>query len=106
MNINHPNIPKSVKGFLETICTSYPIESLILFGSRAVGDHEERSDIDIAVCGSGLTRLDWARLRAAAYEANTLYWVSLVHYDRNPHELQERIKLIGEEIYVRTETVG
>lgn len=106
MNINHPNIPESVKEFLVTICTCYPIESLILFGSRAIGDHEERSDIDIAVCGSEITRLDWARLRAAAYEANTLYWVSLVHYDRNPLELQDRINLIGEEIYVRAKTTG
>lgn len=102
--INHPNIPSSVIRFLARITTGYPIESLILFGSRAFGDHEDRSDIDIAVCGPEITRLDWARLRAAAYEANTLYWVSLVHYDKSPPFLQARIKETGVEIYVRTKT--
>jgi len=102
MIIHHPNIPASVIPFLAMVCANYPIESLILFGSRAIGDHDERSDIDIAVCGSEINRLDWAKLREAAYEANTLYWISIVHYDRNPSELQERIKKTGEKIYVRT----
>jgi predicted nucleotidyltransferase len=102
--IDHPHIPSSVKQFLSELCTDCRINSLILFGSRAVGDHEERSDVDVAVCAPALTRLDWARLRVTAYEADTLYWVSLVHYDRNPPSLKQRIRETGVEIYVNTQT--
>ncbi|QPK63182.1 nucleotidyltransferase domain-containing protein [Methylomonas sp. LL1] len=102
--IHHPNIPESARQFLEHISTDYVIESLILFGSRAIGDHDERSDVDIAVCGPAISRLEWARLRAAAYKANTLYWVSLVHFDRNPPSLRARIIETGVEIYVQTKT--
>jgi len=102
--ICHPNIPDSARQFLAAMAANDRVESLILFGSRAVGDHEDRSDIDVAVCGSKITRLDWARFRSAAYEANTLYWISLVHFDRNPPCLQARIQETGVEIYVRTQT--
>jgi len=104
MMICHPNIPASARQFLAQISSNDAIESLILFGSRAIGDHDERSDVDIAVCGQTISRLEWARLRAAAYKANTLYWVSLVHYERNPPSLRARIRETGVEIYVRTKT--
>ncbi len=75
---------------------------MILFGSRAIGDHEEHSDIDIAICGPSISRLEWARMRDAAYNAKTLYWISIVHFDRNPTSLKERLSKTGDVIYVRT----
>lgn len=97
----HPNIPESAHRFLADIVANSSIRSLILFGSRAFGDHEARSDIDVAVCGSNITRLEWAKLRDAAYSANTLYWISLVHFDRNPTALRQRILKTGIVIYDR-----
>ena len=58
----HPNIPPSVRGFLNELTRETAIEELILFGSRAFGDHEERSDADIAVRGDQITPLGWARM--------------------------------------------
>jgi predicted nucleotidyltransferase len=100
----HPNIPVSAWQFLVRIAGDQAIQSLILFGSRAIGDHEEHSDVDVAVCGPSINRLDWARLRDAAYKANSLYWISLVHFDRNPSSLQMRILKTGVVIYVRTQS--
>ena len=75
---------------------------MILFGSRAFGDHDERSDIDLAVCGRLITREDWTEIRESAYNANSLYWINLVHFDRNPPKLQERILTTGIKIYVKS----
>jgi predicted nucleotidyltransferase len=49
--ITHQNIPESVWTHLEKLAEHPRIEKMILFGSRAFGDHEERSDVDIAISG-------------------------------------------------------
>jgi predicted nucleotidyltransferase len=100
----HPQIPESAWQFLREITRNDFVEALILFGSRAFGDHEDRSDVDVAVCGRSITRLQWAMIRDAAYRAQSLYWISLVHFDRNPPALRERIADTGIPIYVRTKT--
>lgn len=41
---------------IQEICAlarKYDIDKVILFGSRARGDHRRASDIDLAVCGGG-----------------------------------------------------
>jgi uncharacterized protein len=100
---NHANIPLSVREFLDQLTQITAVEELILFGSRAFGDQEERSDTDIAVCGSLITPLVWARIKDAANNARSLYWISLVHFDRNPSQLQQRIMETGVRIYVRSQ---
>jgi predicted nucleotidyltransferase len=41
-------IPKDIEEALITIAVRFPaIEKILLFGSRAHGDHSERSDIDL-----------------------------------------------------------
>lgn len=34
---------------IKTLASQYPIEKVVLFGSRARGDNQSRSDIDLAV---------------------------------------------------------
>lgn len=102
----HPNIPDSAWKFLAELSRNELVDGLILFGSRAVGDHEERSDVDVAVCGANITRLQWARFKDAAHVAPTLYWISLVHFDRNPMALKQQITETGVSVYVRAKTSG
>jgi predicted nucleotidyltransferase len=78
------------------------IERLILFGSRAAGDADPRADVDLALSAPRLTRPQFARLRVDAYEAPTLYWISLVHLEATPERLRERIEIQGIVIYERT----
>lgn len=100
----HPNIPESAWRFLMRLTRTQSIDSLILFGSRAFGDHDDRSDVDVAVCGESITRLELARMKDAASVADSLYWISLVHLERNPPALRKRITETGVSIYVRPQT--
>ncbi len=94
--------PISVQRVIDELVELYPIDKLVLFGSRAVGDFEERSDFDIAVFSQTLCRKKFSRLRLDAADSRTLYWVSLVHFETNPQALQQRILEQGITIYERT----
>lgn len=72
---------------------------MILFGSRAFGDHGERSDIDIAISGAKLTFDDWAFIKDTTYHARSLYWISVVNLERNPEKLRQRVLETGVKIY-------
>jgi uncharacterized protein len=99
-----PEIPASAWQVLMEIANDEAVDALILFGSRAFGDHEARSDVDVAVCGASITRAKWANMKDAANRCRSLYWISLVHFDRNPSNLRRRILDTGMPIYVRTKT--
>lgn len=92
-------IPVSVQLVLDKLVKKYPVEELILFGSRAVGDHEPRSDFDVAVRASTIDRYKFSKIRVEISDARTLYWISLVHFDTTPPKLQERIQKQGVTIY-------
>lgn len=94
-------LPESVLRFLTAIAADPRIERIDIFGSRAVGDNDERADCDVALHAPELTRTQFARLRVDASETRSLYWISLVHFDRTPEELQRRIVNQGITIYER-----
>ena len=98
------NIPESVIRFLRFLTVSTAIDRIVLFGSRAFGDNDPRADVDIAVSAPTLNRLRFARFRVAAYEARTLYWVSLVHLEETPEVLRKRIEEQGVILYDRQKT--
>lgn len=78
------------------LCRKYQAAEVILFGSRAKGTAQLKSDIDIAV--SGVTEFE--DLKAEIEDLPTLYSVDLVDLDscRN-HLLLEDIQLYGQKIY-------
>lgn len=45
------NLPESVVREIERFAKKNKIKKVVLFGSRARGNHSERSDIDLAVSG-------------------------------------------------------
>ncbi len=98
---NTKNIPESVIRFLRALVVSPLIKRIILFGSRAVGDNDSRADVDIAISAPTFGRMQFARLRVAAYEAQTLYWVSLIHLEETPETLRKRIEQQGVTIHER-----
>jgi len=53
------NIPDRVYRDIVFFAKKNCIEKVILFGSRARGDHHERSDIDIAVSGGDYSSFYW-----------------------------------------------
>lgn len=78
----------------------YGVEKVILFGSRARGDHRSNSDIDIAVSGGNYDDFYWS-LNENAW---TLLSFDVVDLDRGiSDELREEIKRDGVVIYENKE---
>jgi predicted nucleotidyltransferase len=77
------------------------VEKVILYGSRARGDEEERSDIDLAVTGD-LTQEEWHQMQDyVEREARTLLAVELVRLEKVSRNLKENIQREGVTLYER-----
>jgi predicted nucleotidyltransferase len=101
MSLNIQNLPLSVIPFLEHLASIPLVETVLLFGSRAVGDHGARADVDLAISAPDMDKTQFSRLRDEAYAAPTLYWVTLVHLQRTPPSLRRRIFQQGVVLYER-----
>lgn len=77
------------------------VEAVILFGSRARGDHWERSDIDLAVVCPEASRKDWHEMVDIVEEARTLFKIDLVRFDNAPDSLKKEILSEGIPLYER-----
>lgn len=77
------------------------VQEVILDGSRARGDEEERSDFDLAVTGE-LTQEEWHEMQDyIEREAQTLLPVALVHLEKVSKKLEENIQREGVTLYER-----
>jgi predicted nucleotidyltransferase len=85
---------------IREIATRYPIQKVVLFGSRARGDHSPVSDYDIAINAETLTAFDRARFILDAEEIETLKKLDIVFIDGNlTNDLKENISREGVTIY-------
>ncbi|MDO4492392.1 MAG: nucleotidyltransferase domain-containing protein [Clostridia bacterium] len=85
-------------GELTALAAYHDLDRLILFGSRARGDHRERSDIDLAVLGG-----DTARFALDAdEETSTLLRFDIVDLGGAVQpELLESIRRDGKVLYAK-----
>lgn len=69
------------------------VEKIILFGSRARQDNQERSDIDIAIICPQASSSDWHTILNIIDEADTLLSVDCIRFDelQNSNPFKERI---------------
>jgi nucleotidyltransferase substrate binding protein (TIGR01987 family) len=58
------------------------IDEIWLFGSRARGDHGDRSDIDIAILCPKATESDWRMIEDIINNADTLLKVDCIRFDK------------------------
>jgi predicted nucleotidyltransferase len=78
------------------------VERVWLFGSRARGDHFERSDIDLAIDAPAIDRGEWAALHLdLEEEADTLLLVECVLMDDLPESFRHRVHREGRLLYER-----
>ena len=93
-------LPMTVIIFLHELTGHENIERLIIFGSRACGDYDTYSDIDLAIDAGNFDRKDWVTLKEVAYyEVRTVLQISIVNFVKNPIRLQNRILEDGFIIY-------
>lgn len=95
--------PKLARDLVTRILRVARPDSILLFGSRARGDAEPRSDIDLAVAGKTLTPTDWLRVVEALEQAETLLPIQAVHLEETPAALRERILREGIVLYAEPE---
>lgn len=85
--------------------TKFPeIDFIIIFGSRAIGDSDERSDIDISISAPNITTKRWLEIKRLAKEARTLLWITVVNYEQSPPALRKRNREEGVIVYERKKT--
>ena len=65
------------------LCRSFGAKKVILYGSRAMGNARERSDIDVAVSGVE----DFELLREKVDDLPTLFSVDLLNLDTCKYQL-------------------
>lgn len=69
-------------GFFKQLTELPFVEEIWLFGSRARGDQQERSDIDLAIVCPTATNADWRKVNNIIDEADTLLKIDCIWFDR------------------------
>jgi predicted nucleotidyltransferase len=79
------------------------VEKVILYGSRATGDFERGSDVDLAVVGRNVQLSDISRFNyMLENESPTLLWFDVLHLEKLQDEkLKQNIIKNGADIYQR-----
>lgn len=103
-SLSNGGLPARAADRMRAVFASHPaVEQVILFGSRAKGNHKPASDIDLALTGpvnfSEIARIDWE------LDDLLLPWeIDLVQFDgiTNP-DLREHITRVGQTFYAPLE---
>lgn len=92
-------IPPSALSVVQILAACPGVERVRLFGSRARGDHDARSDVDLAVDAPTLSHRDRAQVADDVEEADTLYRIDLVWSQEASSDLLARIAVEGVTLY-------
>ena len=92
--ITDRNVKDWLDHFVAVITDKYDPEKILLFGSRARGDHLLESDVDILIVSKKFEGMNWLkRIRDVS-----LYWDGLVTLEPicyTPAEFEEKKRMIG-----------
>lgn len=95
--------PRVIDTLTKEISTFPSVEKIILYGSRARGDNNPRSDIDLAVVCPFATEGEWSKIRRLAdVEDNTvrtLLKIDIVQLKKAGKSLRESILREGKTLY-------
>lgn len=88
------SVARKLQGFAQ-------IERIYLFGSRARGDAQARSDIDLAISCPMADARAWDSICEAVDEADTLLKIDVIRLEEAGPELKQRIMAEGRLLYER-----
>ena len=92
-------IPEDVKVDLINFFSFYSyIDKVVIFGSRARGDYNPKSDIDICIYSLTMSDIEFRDIRYDINELPILYHIDIVHFERVNESLQKSI-LKDEELF-------
>lgn len=96
-NLNGVDDIRSYK-FISKIKTLPFVQKVILFGSRARGTQQPRSDIDLAVVCPNITMQEWNQVLEIVEQADTLLKIDCLQFDKTDDDLKQRILKDGIEL--------
>lgn len=67
--------------FLKNLSELSFVDAIVLYGSRARGDHHDRSDIDLAIVCPAATDQNWFQVLDIIEKADTLLKIDCVRLD-------------------------
>ena len=88
---------------IQSVLSHYPqVEKAILYGSRAMGNYKNGSDIDLTLCGEGLTLKTQFRIDDELDDLLLPYMFDLSILDdiKDP-DLLDHIQRVGQTFYAR-----
>ncbi len=86
-------------GFFRQLTALPFIDAIYLYGSRARGEQERTSDIDLAIRCPQADAKDWAAVREIIGQADTLLEIDCVRLDMAAEELKNTIFREGKLLY-------
>ena len=92
-------LPNHLLTEIQNISRAHNVDQLYLFGSRARGDADERSDIDLAAYAPHANQKDWLTFYFAIKNIETLLNVDVVRVEEASNELKEKIQQEGKLVY-------
>jgi predicted nucleotidyltransferase len=92
-------VPEAVRRLVARLGEEATVRRIILFGSRARGQAQLRSDVDLAIEAPDASPHDWQRFLDLTEDADTLLPIDLVRIEEVPDELRRRILLEGRTLH-------
>jgi len=71
-----------VENLKNVFCRYDNLEKVVIFGSRAKGNYHDGSDIDLALCGDGITFRQLMQVSSDIDDLGLLYKVDLIDYNK------------------------
>ena len=68
--------------FIKQLAQLSFVDEIWLYGSRARGDNQERSDIDLAILAPRASNEEWLKIPEIVENADTLLKVDYIRFDR------------------------
>jgi predicted nucleotidyltransferase len=93
--------PKVLDDLVAKLAEQRTVQRVVLFGSRARGDGDERADVDLAVEAPDADAREWDAILALVEAADTLLEIDLVRLDTASTELRQRVQREGEVLHER-----
>lgn len=94
------SLPASIQNLIRQLVLKVKPSHVVLFGSRARGDHREHSDFDIALKGIGVDidtyNQSFIEIQEEPY---TLHPVDIVEYEKMDENYRKNIDKEGQIIY-------
>jgi len=98
---SEPDLHPAIRAIVERVGSLSAVDKIMLFGSRAGGQHDDRADIDLAVLCPRADLEEWTTIWDIVDEAPTLLSIDLVRLDEADEELRRAIEQQGVVLYER-----